>query len=371
MARKLPFQIGQLVESCCFLIGYRGAWFRCKIKDIGWRMGSLSYELEFIDFPDEEVKWTKPFQKPPAAFGISSTGPKGQLMVRPQFPQVYRENQLSDVSTNSELEVTVVVNDVWKVGDLVDWWKDNCYWSGKIIAILGDEEVKIELLPPPFGEGLAYRASSKDLRPSLDWSPESGWMVPNMKVNGSTQCARVLNNGSVDLRTQNVSEGNGSEPPAGKSNASLALQTSSMQRTHEPARKLKRLLSNTTSKEKHKHTTEVNSDSNCVDNIAKKTSTLENDSSSPAEKLDASTEVQGTRSDADGCNDGQFVKTTVPDVSLNSTHHGSLEDAILDLEELINRIKWAKQILDGGMGLPNASGSSWKFAEHRPSSTPK
>lgn len=369
MARRLPFQIGQLVESRCFLIGYRGAWFRCKIKDIGWRMGSLSYELEFIDFPDEEIKWTKPFQKPPAAFGIPSTGPKGQLMVRPQFPQVFREKQLSDVSTNSQLEVTVVVNDVWKVGDLVDWWKDNCYWSGKIIAILGDEEVKVELLPPPLGEGLAYHASSKDLRPSLDWSPESGWMVPNMKVNGSTQCARVLNNGSVDLRTQNVSEGNGSEPPDGKSNASLASQTSS--RTHEPARKLKQLLSDTASKEKHKHTPETNSDSNHVNNIAKKTSTLENDSSSPTEKLDASTGVRGTRTDADGCNDGQSVTTTVLDISLNSMHHGSLEDAISDLEELINRIKWIKQILDGGMALPNASGSPWKYLEHRPSSTPR
>lgn len=31
MARRLPFQIGQLVESRCFLIGYRGAWFRCKV----------------------------------------------------------------------------------------------------------------------------------------------------------------------------------------------------------------------------------------------------------------------------------------------------------------------------------------------------
>lgn len=66
-------------------------------------------------------------------------------MVRPQFPRVCREKQLSDVSTNSQLEVTVVVNDVWKVGDLVDWWKDNCYWSGKIISILGDEEVEVLL----------------------------------------------------------------------------------------------------------------------------------------------------------------------------------------------------------------------------------
>ncbi|KAG7026187.1 hypothetical protein SDJN02_12686 [Cucurbita argyrosperma subsp. argyrosperma] len=370
MASKLPFEIGQLVESRCFLIGYRGAWFRCKIKDIAWRMGSLSYELEFVDFPDEEVVWTKPFQKPPAAFGIPSTGPKGQLMVRPQFPQVYREKQLSD-STNSQLEVTVVVNDVWKVGDLVDWWKDNCYWSCKIIAILGDEEVKVELLPPPFGEGSAYHASSKDLRPSLDWSPGSGWTVPDMKVNGSAQCARVLNNGSVASRPQNVSQGNDSEAAAGNSNASLDLQASSTRPTPAPARKSKRMYSNTASKGKHEHTPELSSDSNRVNTVAKKKSTSDNDSSSPTRERSTTTETRGTKTDADGCSDGQSVKKMVPNVSLNSMHHGSLEDAILDMEELINRIKWIKQILEGGTALPNASGSSWKFLEHRSSSTPK
>lgn len=28
------------------------------------------------------------------------------------------------------------------------------------------------------GEGLTYEALCKDLRPSLDWTPEYGWMVP-------------------------------------------------------------------------------------------------------------------------------------------------------------------------------------------------
>ena len=154
-----------------------------------------------------------------------------------------------------------------------------------------------------------------------------------------------------------MSVGNESEPPAGKSNPSIALQTSSRQ----ASRKLKRLLSDKASNEKHEHTREIKY-------------TSENELSFPADqKVDAATEVGGTRSDAVGCYDGQFVerKTRVSDVSLNSTSHGSLEDAILDLEELINRIKWINQILDGGMGLPNDSESWSEFVEHRSSSTPK
>lgn len=39
------------------------------------------------------------------------------------------------------------------------------------------------MLPePPWGEGKSYEAFSKDLRPSLDWSPEHGWTVPISSV---------------------------------------------------------------------------------------------------------------------------------------------------------------------------------------------
>lgn len=44
---------------------------------------------------------------------------------------------------NTIKEVVVIIADSWKVGDLVDWWFDSCYWSGKIIEILGDEKVKV------------------------------------------------------------------------------------------------------------------------------------------------------------------------------------------------------------------------------------
>lgn len=42
--------------------------------------------------------------------------------------------------------------------------------------------MQIELPELPIGEGHSYIAHSKDLRPSLDWTPQNGWMVPVPKV---------------------------------------------------------------------------------------------------------------------------------------------------------------------------------------------
>lgn len=87
-------------------------------------------------FPFAEIRWTKLYQK-----GSKSKNAERTLMVRPCFPTVHRESQMPDVNTISE--VVVIVNDVWKVGDLVDWWTDNCFWSGRITEKLGDEKVKV------------------------------------------------------------------------------------------------------------------------------------------------------------------------------------------------------------------------------------
>lgn len=38
---------------------------------------------------------------------------------------------------------------------------------------------QIELFPPPLGEGETYKALRKDVRPTLDWSPEDGWTLPS------------------------------------------------------------------------------------------------------------------------------------------------------------------------------------------------
>ncbi|MCH82222.1 hypothetical protein A2U01_0003023, partial [Trifolium medium] len=96
-------------------------------------------------------------------------------MVRPCYPTIYRKSEKLDVNTISE--VIVIVDDAWKVGDLVDWFSDGCYWCGTVTEVFGDDKVQVDLLPHPLGEGDTYKALTKDLRPSLDWSPEKGWTV--------------------------------------------------------------------------------------------------------------------------------------------------------------------------------------------------
>lgn len=35
---------------------------------------------------------------------------------------------------------------------------------------------------PPVGEGSSYEVSCNDLRPTLEWSPDGGWIVPIYEV---------------------------------------------------------------------------------------------------------------------------------------------------------------------------------------------
>uniref|UniRef100_M8BCB7 Uncharacterized protein n=1 Tax=Aegilops tauschii TaxID=37682 RepID=M8BCB7_AEGTA len=76
------------------------------------------------------------------------------------------------------MDVVAVVSSPWKVGDLIDWWYTDCFWTGKIIELLGDDKVKIICPEIPLGEGGCWVAHPKDLRPALDWSLEKGWSAP-------------------------------------------------------------------------------------------------------------------------------------------------------------------------------------------------
>ncbi|KAL0348962.1 UNVERIFIED_CONTAM: hypothetical protein Sangu_1124000 [Sesamum angustifolium] len=51
---------------------------------------------------------------------------------------------------------------------------------------------KIELHPPPLGEGSSYEIHLKDIRPSLDWSPQCGWTVPNQEGDTGRACAQLI-----------------------------------------------------------------------------------------------------------------------------------------------------------------------------------
>ncbi|XP_062211369.1 uncharacterized protein LOC133912568 [Phragmites australis] len=177
----LPFKVGDIVESRSFSPGYRGAWFRSKILIMCIRQGHLECLLEYVDFPDEKNTWTRLYKIPPGCRKQKSNGSR-MIMLRPSFPQWYWENKKPDQLPKTD--VVAIVSSPWKVGALIEWWYTDCYWTGKIIELLGDDKVKITLHEQPIGEGGCYDADCKDLRPALGWSLEKGWSVPLSQENG-------------------------------------------------------------------------------------------------------------------------------------------------------------------------------------------
>ncbi|CAI9261513.1 unnamed protein product [Lactuca saligna] len=310
----LKFEVGQLAETKTFEKGYRSAWFKCKIKDISLKKNKIL--PEYYDFPDEKIKWANMYETPP--YGRKSKNIKKQLMVRPQYPQIYHKNEMPPV--NSITEVCVIIDGVWKSGDLVDWFEDDCYWSASIIKILSDERVKIELPKPPAGQGNVYVAFCKDLRPSLDWSPSKGWIVPTMR--GRTSCNAQLIFPSPKER----------EEIATPLNASSTSRTSVIS-LEDPMEDLP-------------NSQEVKID--CDD----------------VEKVSSSDSISTMHVEESEKEDDIWKDVDYNILDLNIMHEKTLEASILDLEELANRIKWLRAILEN-----NQSGSgSWMFAER--SSTP-
>ncbi|KAJ0969413.1 hypothetical protein J5N97_022290 [Dioscorea zingiberensis] len=211
---SLPFKVGQQAELKTFEEGFRGAWFRCKIREVRSLDDQTDCLLEFFDFPDEEITWTKLYQDFPNGHTDTERESRMELMLRPSFPPFYHYSQLP--SSYPESDVVAIVNDTWKVGDLVDWCSDGCYWSGTITQVLGDDQVKVKLPDPPVGEGTSYVAFSKDLRPSLSWSPEQGWTEPLMEFAKQQHCARLVRSFSRDNGSEFIEE---SMPIHGENNS--------------------------------------------------------------------------------------------------------------------------------------------------------
>ncbi|XP_038723156.1 uncharacterized protein LOC120015038 isoform X2 [Tripterygium wilfordii] len=356
--KNVPFNVGQLVESRSFVPGYRGAWFRCKIRDIHRRKNGLGIDLEYFDFPDEKVRWTKLYQKHPASG--SKMDSKRQLMARPHFPPVYQESLKPDISTISE--VVVIVNDVWKVGDLVDWFSDGCFWSGRITEMLGSEKFQIELLPPPYGEGLPYEVSSKDLRPSLEWSPEHGWTVPLPLGNEPRHyCARLIRPVDTEDAANLMVDVGGEGRRGGREAAGASLEKSVSLSSHAsesslPASKSrltrKRFLSVTATGEQSMPGTTSKFDK--ADNELERASCSDNISSSHVPVACIETAGTGTVKDSSDWKVGG--------ISIDSMYCETIEDALSGLEELVNRVKWTKGLLQSGMS--SSKNVSWKFVEH-------
>lgn len=324
---NLPFKVGSYVEVRSNIKGYRGAWFLCKIISIGSRHGATHYLLEYVDYPDEKMKWTKIYQK------SSSRAKEEKLMVRPTFPKVYHSSNIPDVK--AIFETIVVVKDAWKVGDMVDWLKDGCYWCGSITEVLEKEHVQLELPPPPAGEGLSYVVLCKDIRPSLDWSPVDGWTLPISKTRKMyNPCAWVVNppNQGEEKKGDFVA----AEPSPYHSSSVPLVSTGSL----PPSEKSDHTMEQPASRKRARTSEKAPNKSSADPGIAPIDCSPEN--------IEAEEKIR-----------------------LNSTHSPTIDAAMLDLEELISRIKWIKGILNLGKPLSETAKPSWRYQEHRPSSNPK
>ncbi|XP_020214199.1 uncharacterized protein LOC109798375 isoform X1 [Cajanus cajan] len=327
----LPFQVGDLAESRSFQVGYRGAWFRCKIRDIRTKNAAVSHQLEYFDYPDQKLSWIKLYQKPQTTI-CKSKGFNRELMLRPSFPTFHYESEKLDVNTTSE--VIVIVNNLWKVGDLVDWYTDGCYWSGSVTKILGNDKVQIDLLPPPLGEGSSYEALSKDLRPSLDWCPGKGWTVPMPMGDGCMQpCARIVN-------------------PA-NSDGTVKVDQPTVRTYFSPSQNLKGLLDCPDRNGMVFHESDSKVERACF-----------SDNVSSAHIKDASIENLEKANINGGYNEYPAKKRSKKSLCLNSMSSNTIEAAIMDLEELVNRIKWLKGVLNLRMPLSDTKQPSWEFSQH-------
>ncbi|XP_070041973.1 uncharacterized protein [Nicotiana tomentosiformis] len=376
---QLPFKVGQSAESRSFQSGFRSAWFRCKIKEISHKRGHWNALLEYFDYPDEKLTWMKLYQVPP--YNIGKSKEKKQLMLRPQYPPVKLKNEVSGVSSISD--AMIVVDGNWKAGDMVDWWANGCYWSGQLIKLLGNSKAEMALTPPPIGEGALYEIHFKDLRPSLDWSPNFGWTVPASQDGDSVRrCAQLIQpvksalGRFPALEIHSMSEGRKeSQATAGSSSnlsSSTNLSANSLPgsdekkdfKTTELAEQssivdLPKEAANTSTNRR----SDISSGSHLGDKLAKGASWSDNGSTSciaidPAKTADTTENFY-----LSNCPLKKF--RTSDGVRLHSMSSDSTEAAILDLEELANKIKWLKGLLEFGKPVSNASRPSWKFVEHQ------
>ncbi|MCL7040234.1 hypothetical protein MKW94_016748 [Papaver nudicaule] len=186
---NLPFEVGQQAEAKSFMEGYRGAWFRCKIIECGQRGAEPAVALDYLDYDDYKKSWIQLYRVSPAE--KHSDYKKRHLMLRPSYPQIYHQSQMPDTCEISEM--VGIVDGSWEVGDLVDWFKDGCYWSGWITEVIDVENVQVQFPKPPMGEGETEKVSCKDLRPTLDWTPKLGWIAPIFEE-GKTfrRCVRLI-----------------------------------------------------------------------------------------------------------------------------------------------------------------------------------
>ncbi|XP_073138074.1 uncharacterized protein [Henckelia pumila] len=361
MGRKInvPFKIGDLAEAKTFEDGYRGAWFRCKIIEISRRKGSIGIVSEYYDFPEEKLEWVELYQMAP--YHVGKTREKKELMLRPPYPPIYRKSQMPLVGEISE--VTVIVDDTWKVGDLVDWWKDDCYWSGSITGLFGNCKAMLELKPPPHGEGDTYKVLLKDVRPSLDWSPKQGWTVPPQGEKNGCVCAQIIKP-LTQARKARQETMSGHRKDESEDRRTPDIQTQELKARQETM-------------SGHKKDESEDRGTSDIQTHGSEDRRTSEQPQVPQENHGAGGGVVQTQG-------SEYNRTSEPPqvphknhgaggrVALDSVETDTVEAAIMELEELVNKVKWIKKILEQGISFSDGARPEWEFVDQSPaSSAPK
>ncbi|XP_074281809.1 uncharacterized protein LOC141606545 isoform X2 [Silene latifolia] len=367
-------QAGQLAESRSLIEGFRGAWFRCEIKEVVTGKWRIRCHVRYYDYDDDDLEWLDLYQIPRSINGSKKA--KRELMLRPQFPPIYHESELPHINASSD--VAIVVDGGWSVGDMVDWLKDGCYWCGTITEILDDDTVQVKFPDPPVGEGMICDASFKDLRPTLKWRPDSGWTFPD-STSGHSH-ARLIQPAKQALLQKSlddvVLEGN----PNPKATPRSLLDVSDSISSHTSASSLPLLNKLMRSKCSPKPGEDISGKDRARvhgesmemdprDSATRKPSC--SDSVSSAYINGALTEApvvsSAKKQDAENIS-AKRLRVNEP-IPLNSTYCDSTESTIMDLEELVCRVKWLKQILKYG-SLSTSMDNKWEFLEYPAVSEP-
>lgn len=243
----------------------------------------MFYSLKYLDYDGEEIHHTQVYQQ--------FEDGEEWLMVRPSYPPCYQEREVRKIEADQA--PLVVVHGSWQVGDLVDWDRDGCFWCATVLTVKRNEPFQIELFPPPLGEGETYKALRKDVRPTLDWSPEDGWTLPSTDGRKSQSVRLVKREKGVD---------------------------------HVPGKEKTERAKKQKTERHTQHRTE----------------------------RDAQQKTEGDMQPEKG--NGEIRQ--------NIDESDSIEAAVYDLEELIVRIEWIKNMLSPDVG----EGSTWKYQDYRPSS---
>ncbi|GJV91790.1 agenet domain-containing protein [Tanacetum coccineum] len=343
----VKFEVGQEAELKSFLTGYRGAWFKFKIIDIFWKQNKI--KLKYLNYDDGSIsdiykleadslslslpqslcygrvtylvgiQTEKIYDVPPYFRRLNASNK--QLMIRPCYPRMYDKNTVPSVIS----EVCVVTNGPWKVEDLVDSFDEGCFWSGRVTKVLSEDKVQIEYPLPPAGEGKedeTYDAFCKDLRPTLVWSQEEGWILPTMdgRTAGDAQLIFPSQQGT-DSEKEEIDDaavvgdspldayGTGTSNGTGTSLDSLVEGETEIQNSE-----------------------------------AMDAAVCEDVKTDDLESIDRIS-IMGVQESNAAAAAAAFEKGIDYTINLNIMHEETLEAPILDLEELTNKVKWLKRIL--------------------------